>query len=61
MLLSGLGQGVTNITLCGFACRAVYFRASSSKKVFYVPRENNDEAVANDGNGTDDAIALQGR
>ena len=61
MLLVGLGQVVTTITLSGYACRAVYFRSSSSGRVFYVPRDNSDETVANNGNGIDDAMALEGR
>ena len=61
MLLVGLGQAVTNITLSGYACRAVYFRSSSSERVFYVPRDNNTETVTNNGNGIDDAMALEGR
>ena len=61
MLLVGLGQAVTSITLSGYACRAVYFRSSSSKRVFYVPKENNEETVTNNGNGIDDAMALEGR
>ena len=61
MLLVGLGQAVTNITLSGYACRAVYFRSSSSERVFYVPRDNNEETVTNNGNGIDDAMALEGR
>ena len=61
MLLVGLGQVVTTITLSGYACRAVYFRSSSSGRVFYVPRDNNTETVTNNGNGIDDAIALEGR
>ena len=61
MLLVGLGQAVTNITLSGYACRTVYFRSSSSGRVFYVPRDNNEETVTNNGNGIDDAMALEGR
>ena len=61
MLLVGLGQAVTNITLSGYACRAVYFRSSSSERVFYVPRDNNEETVTNNGNGIDDAMSLEGR
>ena len=61
MLLVGLGQAVTNITLSGYACRAVYFRSSSSERVFYVPKDNNEETVTNNGNGIDDAMALEGR
>ena len=61
MLFGGLGQAVTNITLSGYACRAVYFRSSSSGRVLYVPKENNDETVKNNNNGIDDAMALEGR
>ena len=61
MLLVGLGQAITNITLSGYACRAVYFRSSSSGRVFYVPKDNNEETVTNNGNGIDDAMALEGR
>ena len=58
MLLSGLGQAITNITTSGFACRAVCCRSSSGGRVVYVPRHSQEDISTIYGNQRDGAMAL---
>ena len=61
MLLSGLGQAITTIISSGFACRAVCCRSSSGGRIIYVPRDDNQDIVRNNGNRWNGATALTGK
>ena len=61
MLMSGLAQATLNVTSIGFACRAVCRRSSSSGRIIYVPRNDNEEIGRNDVNEMDGEIAVVGR
>ena len=60
MLLSGLGQAITTIISSGFACRAVCCRSSSGGRIIYVPRDNHQDIIRNNGNRWNGATALTG-
>ena len=60
LLLSGLGQAITTIISSGFACRAVCCRSSSSGRIIYVPTDNHQEIIRNNGNRWNGATALTG-
>ena len=61
MLLSGLGQAITTIISSGFACRAVCCRSSSGGRIIYVPRDDNQDIIRNNGNRWNCATALAGK
>ena len=60
LLLSGLGQAITTIISSGFACRAVCCRSSSGERIIYVPRDDHQEIIRNNGNRWNGATALPG-
>ena len=60
LLLSGLGQAITTIISSGFACRAVCCQSSSGERIIYVPRDNHQDIITNNGNRWNGATALTG-
>ena len=60
LLLSGLGQAITTIISSGFACRAVCCRSSSGGRIIYVPTDNHQDIIRNNGNRWNGATALTG-
>ena len=61
MLLSGLGQAITTIISSGFACRAICCRSASGGRIIYVPRDDHQDIIRNNGNRFNGATALTGK
>ena len=61
LLLSGLGQAITTIISSGFACRAICCRSFSGGRIIYVPRDDHQDIIRNNGNRFNGATALTGK